>query len=223
VLLASLPPLLLAAYGQSVLGRVPDPHAPQLRLGLVQANITDLEARRRSQGTYEVVRELLDTHFAMTYDAVERQRADAVLWSETVYPTTFDRPKSEAGAGFDREIRSFVDAARVPLVFGTYDRDAGGRVQRRRGGGTRPGAGGLLPQDAAVSADRVGARVAGRPGASQGLLPWAGSWQPGSGARVLPLRLRDGREVPVQPLDLPRQRGPRPGPRRGPAGRTRAC
>jgi hypothetical protein len=32
------------------------------------------------------------------------------------------------------------------------------------------------------------------------LLPWAGRWQPGSGARVLPLRLRDGREVPVQPL-----------------------
>jgi apolipoprotein N-acyltransferase len=73
-----------------------------------------------------VVRELLDTHFAMSYDAVERQGADAVLWSETVYPTTFGQPKSEAGADFDREIRTIVDAARVPFVFGTYERDAGG-------------------------------------------------------------------------------------------------
>ena len=31
-------------------------------------------------------------------------------------------------------------------------------------------------------------------------LPWAGRWQPGSGARVFPLRLKDGREVPVLPM-----------------------
>ena len=199
VLLASLPPLLLAAYGQSVLGRVPDPHAPQLRLGLVQANITDLEARRRTQGTYEVVRELLDTHFAMTYDAVERQRVDAVLWSETIYPTTFDQPKSEAGAGFDREIRSFVDAARVPLVFGTYERDAAGEYNAAAV--VEPGRGlvgfyrktRLFPLTESVPAWLDGPAL-------RRLLPWAGSWQPGSGARVLPLRLRDGREVPVQPL-----------------------
>jgi apolipoprotein N-acyltransferase len=31
-------------------------------------------------------------------------------------------------------------------------------------------------------------------------LPWLGSWKPGNGARVFPLRLADGREVPVLPL-----------------------
>ena len=62
----------------------------------------------------------------MRCDGVERQRADAVLWSETVYPTTFGQPKSEAGAELDREILDIVDAAGVPLVFGTYDRDAAG-------------------------------------------------------------------------------------------------
>ena len=31
-------------------------------------------------------------------------------------------------------------------------------------------------------------------------LPWAGSWRPGTGARVFPLRLADGREIPVLPL-----------------------
>jgi apolipoprotein N-acyltransferase len=30
--------------------------------------------------------------------------------------------------------------------------------------------------------------------------PWTGSWRPGSGARVFPLRLVDGREIPVLPL-----------------------
>ena len=32
------------------------------------------------------------------------------------------------------------------------------------------------------------------------LLPWTGTWQVGSGARVFPLSLRDGREIPVLPL-----------------------
>jgi apolipoprotein N-acyltransferase len=31
-------------------------------------------------------------------------------------------------------------------------------------------------------------------------LPWVGNWQPGNGARVLPLQLADGREIPVLPL-----------------------
>ena len=40
-----------------------------------------LRRLRRERGAYDVVREVLDTHYAMTYDAVERQRVHAVLWS----------------------------------------------------------------------------------------------------------------------------------------------
>ena len=197
--LALLTPLLMAAYGFNVLNRPADPSAPQLRVGLVQANITDIESRRRSQGTYEVVRELLDTHFAMTYDAVERERADAVMWSETIYPTTFGQPKSEAGAAFDREIQTIVDAARVPFVFGTYDRDTDGEYNAAAL--LEPGRGlvgfyrktRLFPFTESVPSWLDGALL-------HRALPWAGRWQAGSGARVLPLRLRDGREVPVQPL-----------------------
>jgi apolipoprotein N-acyltransferase len=32
------------------------------------------------------------------------------------------------------------------------------------------------------------------------MLPWTGDWRPGNGARVFPLRLADGREIPVLPL-----------------------
>ena len=57
---------------------------------------------------------------------MERRHADAVLWPETVYPTTLGHPKSAAGAALDREILDTVDAARVPFVIGTYDADATG-------------------------------------------------------------------------------------------------
>lgn len=196
---ALLLPLLLATYGHAALSRALPAGAPPLRIGLVQANLTDLEERRRSQGSYEAVRELLDLHFAMSYDAIERQRADAVLWSETIYPTTFGQPKSEAGAALDNDIRAFVDAARVPFVFGTYERDALGEYNAAAL--VEPGRGllahyrktRLFPLTESVPAWLDGPVL-------RRALPWAGNWQPGSGARVLPLRLRDGREVPVQVL-----------------------
>lgn len=195
--LAAVPPLLLAGYG---LGLQPVPaEAPQLRVGLIQANLSDLELRRKTQGSHAVVAELLDLHYAMSHDAVERQQADAVLWSETVYPTTFAQPKSEAGAAFDREIVAIVQAAGVPFVFGTYDRDGAGEYNAAAF--VEPGRGllgfyrktRLFPLTESVPAWLDGPTL-------RRWLPWAGRWQAGDGARVLPLHLRDGRELPVQPL-----------------------
>ena len=197
--LALLPPLLLAGYGLVALADLTAPSGKPLRMGLVQSNIVDYERLRRERGAGAVVREVLDTHFAMSYDAIERQHADAVLWSETVYPTTFGHPKSEAGAEFDREILATVDAARVPFVFGTYDRDAAGEYNAAAF--VAPGRGligfyrktRLFPFTEHVPAWLDGPTL-------RRWLPWAGTWQPGNGARVLPLVLADGREVPVLPL-----------------------
>lgn len=196
---ATLPALLLTALGHVALAPSTPARESMLRIGLVQANITDLEERRRSQGSYEAVRELLDLHFAMSHDAVERQRADAVMWSETIYPTTFGQPKSEAGAALDQDIRTIVDAARVPFVFGTYDRDDAGEYNAAAL--VEPGRG-LLAHTRKTRlfplTEQVPAWLDGP--ALRRALPWAGGWLPGPGARVLPLRLRDGREVPVQVL-----------------------
>jgi apolipoprotein N-acyltransferase len=197
--LAASVPLLLAGYGAIRLATLPQGPAPTLRMGLVQSNIVDYERLRRERGSGAVVREVLDTHYAMTHDAVERQRAQAVLWSETVYPTTFGQPKSEAGAELDREIASIVNAAGVPFVFGTYDRDAAGEYNAAAfvapGTGlvgfyrkTRP-----FPLTEHVPAWLDGPWL-------RRWLPWAGHWRAGQGARVLPLRLAGGREVPVLPL-----------------------
>jgi len=77
--LAALVPLLLAGYGLASLSTTPTPAGQTLRMALVQSNIVDYERLRREKGSGAVVREVLDTHFAMSYDAVERQGAQAVL------------------------------------------------------------------------------------------------------------------------------------------------
>lgn len=202
LLLAALVPLGLAAYGWLIVSGAGPAEAGQgkpLRMAMIQANIVDYEVQRRQKGAYALVREVLDRHFAMSYDAVTRQRAEALLWTETAYPTTFGNPKSEAGAEFDAEIRAFADAARVPLVFGTYDRDSAGEYNAAAF--LQPGAGlagfyrktHLFPLTEYLPAWLDGPLA-------RRMLPWAGSWLPGNGARIMPLRLADGREVPVLPL-----------------------
>jgi apolipoprotein N-acyltransferase len=196
---AGLIPLLLAAYGTIALSAVPVTTGESLRMGMVQSNIIDYERQRQEKGAHAVVREVLDTHFAMTYEAVVRQHADAVLWSETAYPTTFGNPKSETGAELDREILGIVNAAGVPIVFGTYDRDAAGEYNAVAF--VEPGTGllgfyrktSLFPLTEYVPAWLEG-------DAMRRWLPWMGNWQPGTGARVFPLRLADGREIPVLPM-----------------------
>jgi len=201
--LAALGPLLLTGYGLAVHQAEPATEVRPLRLGLVQSNITGYEALRRQHGADAVVREILDVHFAMSYDAVERHRVDAVLWSETVYPTSFGQPKNEAGAELDAEILATMTAAGVPFVFGTYDRDADGEYNAAAFVQPQVGLLGmyrktrLFPFTEALPAWLDGPTLGA-------WLPGAGRWKPGSGARVFPLRVANGqgqdREVPVLPL-----------------------
>jgi apolipoprotein N-acyltransferase len=177
----------------------PPPGAPTLRVGMVQSNLYDYERMRREIGAYAVVRQVLDTHYALSREAIDQHGVDALLWSETVYPTTFGSPKSADGAGLDRELRDFVTAAGVPLVFGTYDRDAGGEYNAAAF--VEPGTGLLgfyrkarpFPLTEQVPTWLDGPML-------RRWLPWAGTWKAGDGARVLPIRTADGREVPVLPL-----------------------
>ena len=199
VLAGALLPLMAAGYGAAHLANLPAVEGKPVRLGLVQANMVDYERQRQERGTYAVVREALNLHFAMSYDAVERHQVDAVVWSETAYPTTFGHPKSEAGAQLDREILSIVDAAGVPFVFGTYDRDVAGEYNAAAF--VQPGVGllGLYRKTHLFPLTEYVPEWLDCPALRQ-WLPWTGSWRPGDGARVYPLQLRDGREIPVLPL-----------------------
>lgn len=195
-------PLSLALYGlwrHSDPALDPPPEAARLRVAMVQSNITHYEELRREIGAYAVVRKVLDTHYALSDQAIAEQRADALLWSETVYPTPFGHPRSADGAELDREIEAYARSRRVPLVFGTYDVDGAGEynaaafLDPERGllgyyRKTHP-----FPVTEYVPSWLDGAAL-------RRALPWAGTWQPGHGPRVMPLRAADGREVNVLPL-----------------------
>lgn len=192
----------MAGYGmvrRAALQAPPVDDAPTLRVAMVQASISDYERLRQEMGAYAVVRHVLDTHYALSWSAIRDHDADVLLWSETVYPTTYGSPRSEDGAALDREIQGFVDAAGVPLVFGTYDRD--GQGEYNAAAFLEPGKGLLgayrkthpFPLTEYVPAWLDGPWL-------RSWLPWAGGWRPGDGARVLPLRSADGREVNVVPL-----------------------
>ena len=193
--------LALGGYGLARLStlRAPAAPAPTLRVAMVQASITDYERLRQEIGAYGVVRKVLDTHYALSQSAVRDHGADVLLWSETVYPTTFGQARSEDGAALDAEIQGFVDAMGVPLVFGTYDMDGSGEYNAAAFVEPRAGLIGFyrkthpFPLTEHVPGWLDGPRL-------RRLLPWTGGWQPGSGARVLPLRTADGREVNVLPL-----------------------
>jgi apolipoprotein N-acyltransferase len=195
-------PAAMYGYGQmrlETLRAQMSDSAPSLAIGMIQSGIVDYERRRADVGSYAVVREVLDTHFQMSQSAVQQHGLDALLWSETVYPTPFGHPRSEQGALFDDEIRAFVEASGATLLFGSYDVDAGGEYNAAAL--VEPGQGLIgyyrkthpFPLTEYVPAWLDGPRL-------RALLPWAGSWQRGQGARVLPLRARDGRELNVLPM-----------------------
>lgn len=202
LLIALLVPSAMAGYGALRLHALAAYFAeptPSIRVGMVQTSMVDYEQRRQQQGTYAVVREVLDRHFALSKAAIEHHGAEALLYSETVYPTPYGFPRSREGAAFDFELKSFVQALGVPLLFGSYDVDEKGeynaavlldpqRELTARYRKTR-----LFPFTERIPSMLDYAWL-------RRLLPWAGNWQPGDGARVFPLSTRDGRELNVVPL-----------------------
>ncbi|HEU4537856.1 MAG TPA: apolipoprotein N-acyltransferase, partial [Polyangiaceae bacterium] len=181
--------------------------APALRVGVVQANVTNYEKLRAEKGAFETVRSILDDHFALSDSLRRGAEPDFVVWPETVYPMTFGSPKSDAGAAFDADLLAFAAERKLPLVFGAYDRDGGGEGGReynaayflsapREG---RPPAiatyrkGNLFPFTERVP------RLVDSPWLREAL-PWVGGWHEGPGPTVVPLVLRDGRALSVAPL-----------------------
>ncbi|RKH18666.1 apolipoprotein N-acyltransferase [Corallococcus praedator] len=191
-------------YGAVRLGQVRSAvrSAPALTVGAVQANITNIEKRAAEEGTYEVVRDILDTHYAMSDALLRSGPLDLLVWPETVYPTTFGTPKSEDGGALDEEIRAWVAERGVPLVFGTYDLD--GEREFNAAMFLGPSATGELAQ-AAYRKTMLFPLTEWVPDALdsptlRAWMPWTGRWKRGPGPRMVDFRLNGGRVLKVAPL-----------------------
>lgn len=189
-----------ALYGELRLadaGRAP---TTTIAAGVVQANITRYDKLAAERGTFATVQSILDAHFALSERLLSERPLDVVIWPETMYPTTYGAPRTEAAADFDRAIAGFVATRRVPLVLGAFERDGGDEYNAaffltptERGAEYATYRKSLLfPMTERVPRWLDGPWL-------RRALPWAGRWSPGSGAQALPVRL-GGRDVLVGPL-----------------------
>jgi apolipoprotein N-acyltransferase len=172
--------------------------SPTISAGVVQAAITAYDKLAAEQGTFETVRQILQTHIEMSEELLRAGPLDVLIWPETVYPTTFGAPKSEEGADFDHEIAALPARTGVPLVFGAFEQGsagehnsafflaADGQVETYRKSLLFP-----LTEQVPRWLDSPALRTA---------LPWTGRWTSGAGPRVVPLRLRSGAVVRLEPL-----------------------
>jgi apolipoprotein N-acyltransferase len=175
---------------------------PDLVVGVVQANITKYEKLAAEMGTYDVVRMILDTHYKLSAELLQNRKVDLLVWPETVYPTTFGTPKSEAGAEFDAEISAFVSRSHVPLFFGTYDLEQEREYNAAMFLG--PGKDGTLARSAyrktmLFPLTEWVPELIDSPKLRE-WMPWTGYWKRGPGPQTLSLPLREGRSLTVAPL-----------------------
>ncbi len=194
----------LLAYGAwrcRDLAATRDEPAP-VTAALVQADISQYDQLAAELGTFDAVREILETHFALSEEAMRHGGIDLLVWPETVYPTTFGSPKSPDGDAFDRTIGAYVEATRVPLVFGAYDAQGGDEFNAAVF--LEPSRDGALAYETYHKAflfpltERVPAFLDSD--LVRGVFPWLGTWKPGAGPQVRTLRLRDGRALRIAPL-----------------------
>ncbi|HEU4428297.1 MAG TPA: apolipoprotein N-acyltransferase [Myxococcota bacterium] len=194
----------LASYG-ALRGRALDAEiarAPRIRAALVQANIARYGALARELGTGGAVAQILEAHFALSFEALAREPLDLVVWPETVYPTTFGAPKSEDGAAFDRAIAAYAARAGAPLVFGAHEADAAGEYNAAIF--LEADGAGRVSWDAYRKAapfpltERVPAWL-DSPWLRE-RAPWLGSWRAGAGAKTVSIALPRGGALRAAPL-----------------------
>ncbi len=171
-------------------------------IGLVQADLDHYDRMAAEIGRFETVRRIIDTHVDLSGQALTHRDLALLIWPETVYPTTFGNPKSDAGAAFDREIVDFAARANVPLIFGSYDSDGTSEFNAAfflapHAGSARPFAvyrkARLFPLTERVPAFLDSPRL-------RRALPWLGTWVGGAGTSVVPVALPDGSSLRVAPL-----------------------
>jgi apolipoprotein N-acyltransferase len=156
---------------------------------------------RAERGTFETVREILDTHVQLSTPALD-QGVDLLIWPENRLPDDVRQPEKPDGAMFDRAIAAFAARAGVPIIFGAYDTD--GEHEYNAAMFLTAGSEGRMSFDAYRKArlfpltERLPAVLESQ--TVRGWMPWLGTWNPGGGAQAMQLALDGGRTLRVAPL-----------------------
>ena len=62
----------------------------------MQADLDHYDRMAAEIGRFETVRRIIDTHVDLSGQALAHRDLALLIWPETVYPTTFGNPKSDA-------------------------------------------------------------------------------------------------------------------------------
>ncbi|MGY6553386.1 MAG: apolipoprotein N-acyltransferase [Wenzhouxiangella sp.] len=178
------------------------PHDSTLSYAMVQAGFSHFSAMAHYFGSYLTVRTVLDTHIAMSREAMAQRPVDLLIWPENVYPLSFGTPLDEEAARLDNRIRELVARTRVPLLFGARDQE--GEAWFNGAFLLQPGAEGALQLDVYRKASlfpfvEYTPRFL-RSGPLRMEAEWLGRFTPGPGPRSFDLQLAGDRSVRVLPL-----------------------
>jgi len=98
----------------------------KINLGVVQANIGDLEKMAAEQGLRDAAFQVVRKYIELSDIALKSApRPDAIIWPETAFPSTFRTPENTYELARDQLVEQFVRTSGVPLLFGGYDQRDG--------------------------------------------------------------------------------------------------
>ena len=100
-----------------------------VQVGVIQANIGDIDKLSAEKGLHGAARQVLDRHFELSQQLLKLvPKPDFLVWPETAYPSTFRTPETADELDRDQTLEQRVRSWGTPLFFGGYDQD---RFQRK--------------------------------------------------------------------------------------------
>ncbi|MFN7684120.1 MAG: apolipoprotein N-acyltransferase [Oligoflexia bacterium] len=96
----------------------------QIPLGVIQANIGDLEKLASETGVRSARKQVMQTYYSLSDEVLQKNpEIQAVIWPETAYPSTFRSPEFSDDLELDQQVENYSKSRKVALFFGGYDRD----------------------------------------------------------------------------------------------------
>jgi apolipoprotein N-acyltransferase len=91
------------------------------RAALIQANVGNFAKVASEKGDLEAVTTVLTSYGRLSdQQATSQSPPDVLIWPETAYPLAYGAGRSSVDESMDAELRMYVKARNIPLLFGGY-------------------------------------------------------------------------------------------------------